>query len=80
MHKKEKSYFGGRKPTARQFGKGLKTGGKILNIGGKALLYAGAGVPELIPIGAGAIELGAGLNKGGSILKKITKKKKKNNK
>ena len=39
MHNKQKKYFGTSKENVRELGKGIKQGGKILNVGGQALMY-----------------------------------------
>lgn len=77
MHNKKSYLSAFSKNNVRNLGQAVKKGGKIINLGGKALLYAGATNPELIPIGTGAMELATGVKQAGSILKKISKKKKK---
>ena len=46
MHNKQKKYFGTSKENVRELGKGIKQGGKILNVGGQALMYASEANPN----------------------------------
>mmetsp|Transcript_32810 Transcript_32810/g.38492 ORF Transcript_32810/g.38492 Transcript_32810/m.38492 type:complete len:80 (-) Transcript_32810:2968-3207(-) len=77
MHNKKVHIFGNPKSVSKHFEKGLNTSGKILDVGGDALLYAGASNPELLPLGVASHELGQGAKKISKILKKSRKKKNK---
>ena len=71
-----KRHFGVKQLKPKHFEKAFNTTGKILDVGGEGLLMAGATNPELLPLGATAIEAGIGAKKISKILKKSRKKKK----
>ena len=77
MHNKKVHIFGNPKSVSKHFEKGLNTSGKILDVGGDALLYAGSSNPELMPLGVASYGVGQGAKKISKILKKRRKKKNK---